>query len=116
MDTPAQRVDAYRAVAATRPNQAPTVDITAPLPGATLAYGNVLVSAQVSDPETPTPFWGDVDFTSQLVVTVVGGDGTPLCTASGDVTTPPGGAALGCEVAGLLPGSHTLRATLTSTY
>lgn len=109
-------VDAYRAVAAARPNQSPTVDITAPAPGSTLAYGSVLVSAQVSDPETPTPFWGLVDFTSQLVVTEVGGDGTPLCTASGDVTTPPGGAALGCEVTGLLPGTTTLRATVTDPF
>lgn len=108
-------VDAYRAVAAMRPNQPPTVQITSPT-GGSVGYGELDVYVEAADPETPTPFWPSATFTSQLVVARQGIDDVTLCTDSGDITTPPGGHVLGCRVTGLPLGTQTLVATVTDPF
>lgn len=108
-------IDAYRAVAAMRPNQSPTVQITSPT-GGPLGYGDLDVYVQAADPETPTPFWPSTTFSSQLVVARQGIDNVTLCTDSGDITTPPGGTVLGCTVTGLPLGTHTLVARVTDPF
>jgi serine protease len=108
-------VDAYRAVAAMRPNQPPTVAIVSPAAGP-VGYRDLEVFVEAVDPETPTPFWPSTEFTSQLVVVRQGIDDTTLCGDSGDATTSPGGTMLGCTVAGLPLGTHTLVARVTDPF
>jgi hypothetical protein len=104
-------VDAYRAVAAVKPNEPPTVKIIKPGGGST-GYQDVLFSAQVKDPETPSLSWGYADFSTRLVFSSnrIG----ELCTASGDATGA--GTTLSCIVPQLILGDHVITATATDPF
>ncbi|MBM3792353.1 MAG: hypothetical protein FJW35_18675, partial [Acidobacteria bacterium] len=107
-------VDAFRAVAGLNPNGAPTVKITTPAAGASIAYQNVYLEAQVKDQESPNQYsWGYAEFDTKLVFSSnVDGE---LCSASGDATG--NGATLGCDVSKLLtPGAHAITATATDPF
>jgi len=106
-------VDAYRAVAAVKPNLAPTVQIQEPGPSATATtWHDVTFRARVVDPEAPSPRWIPTDFSSTLTFTS-DLDGK-LCSASGDATGK--GAVLGCTAAELSMGTHTITATATDPF
>ena len=104
-------VDAYRAVAAVKANNPPTVKIIQPA-GPTTGYQDVLFNAQVKDPETPSLSWGSADFSSRLVFSSnIQGE---LCTAIGDATGA--GTSLTCTVTQLSLGDHTITATATDPF
>jgi hypothetical protein len=105
-------VDAYRAVAAVKPNLPPTVQIQEPGQSATTTYHDVYLRARVTDPETPSPLWIPTDFSSTLTFTS-DRDGT-LCAAKGDATS--GGIVLSCTAASLSMGPHTITATATDPF
>ncbi len=85
-------VDAYRAVAAVRPNQAPAVQISSPRDGESVSWGGIpSFSAAVVDPESRTRFEGTVTFSSDR-------EGS-LCTGT-----------LGCVSRQLSLGSHRITA------
>jgi hypothetical protein len=107
-------VDAYRAVAAVKANNPPTVKITQPADGSTMGYKNILFSAQVKDPELPSisPHWGEADFSSRLVFSS-NKDGK-LCTASGDATGT--GVFLICTASWLSLGNQIITATATDPF
>ena len=105
-------VDAYRAVAAVKPNLAPTVQIQEPVASAETTYHDVYLRARVTDPERPSPRWITTDFASTLTFTS-DRDGE-LCTATGDATG--GGTVLSCTVARLSMGPHTITATATDPF
>jgi hypothetical protein len=98
-------VDAFRAVTAMKPNQAPTVTITQPTM-ATVPYHDLALRASVHDPEWSgayaTEFPISLTFTSSR-------DG-PLCSTAGV------GADLGCTVDTLSLGSHVLSAKVTDAF
>jgi hypothetical protein len=108
-------VDAYRAVAAMRPNQPPSVAIVSPSAGP-VGYRDLEVFVEAVDPETPTPFWPSTTYTTQLVVAQQGIDDVTLCSDSGDATTSPAGTMLSCRVTGLPLGTHTLVARVTDPF
>lgn len=104
-------VDAFRAVMAVKANDAPTVKIVKPA-GDTTGYQDVLFSAQVIDPETPSLSWGYADFSTRLVFSSSkNGD---LCTASGDATGA--GTTLSCTAPQLSLGPHIITATATDPF
>lgn len=104
-------VDAYRAVAAVRPNQPPTAQFLSPTAGLQ-PYTDVYISAQVVDPETPTPFWFPADFSSEIVIeSNLDGE---LCRFTRDATGS--GTTVGCTVAALTPGTHALAVRVTDPF
>lgn len=104
-------VDAFRAVAAAKTNQPPTVLITDPS-SAMSPYGQVLLRAEVLDPENPGIAWGVADFTT--VVEFLSSIDGPLCSDSGDATG--GGTAMSCTVPQLSLGTHTITAKATDPF
>lgn len=104
-------VDAYRAVAAVKGNDAPAVTIKEPS-GVTSGYRDVVFMAEVTDPESPTLAWHAADFSSTLVFSS-SIDGT-LCTLRGDATGA--GTILYCDVARMTPGTHVISAKATDPF
>lgn len=107
-------VDAFRAVADVVSNGAPAVKITAPAAGASIAYQNVYLEAQVKDPESPNQYsWGYAEFSTKPVFSSnIDGE---LCSASGDATGT--GATLGCDASkSLTPGTHVITATAADPF
>jgi hypothetical protein len=115
---PVGYVDAYRAVVAAKPNQAPTVQITSPANGSTISYANLEIWAQVHDPENPTSI-GFVNastipnFNTNVYFTI--DNGAPLCSQSENAT---GGSGTGfsCDVTTLSIGTHTITVTATDPF
>jgi serine protease len=97
-------VDAYRAVKRVRPNQPPTVVITAPSEGAAISPGRRLFSAQASDPEVDLSL--DDQFPS--VVTFASNRDDLLCDTNGVPFT--------CESVPLSLGTHVITATITDAF
>ena len=97
-------IDAFAAVEAAKPNKPPTVDITSPANGATVAYDYVWFGATVVDPEKPNAPYVPM-FPVELTVSS-NRDGR-LCTDSGTYDK------MGCAGTGLSIGTHviTMRAT-----
>ena len=104
-------VDAYRAVAAVKANDPPTVKIVKP-GGDTTGYQDVLFSAEVKDPETPSLSWGYADFSTRLVFS--SNKNGELCTASGNATGA--GTTLSCTAPQLSQGPHIITATATDPF
>jgi hypothetical protein len=106
-------VDAYRAVAAAKPNLSPMVAIAQPANNASPDYHEVYFSTQVTDPETPSPLWGPADFPSKVVVS--SDRNGELCSAAADATGT--GTTIGCYATkDLDPGVHTITATATDPF
>lgn len=105
-------VDAYRAVAAVRPNLPPEVVITQPAAGAVIGSEELTLIAHVRDPETPSPGWWPADFSSTVAFSS-SLDGL-LCSIRGDATGA--GRALGCTAPRLRLGTHTLTAKATDPF
>lgn len=106
-------VDAFRAVAAVKPNDPPTVKITQPLAGSS-GYRDVEIIAKVKDPETPNPYaWVYTDFSTRVVFSS-SRDGE-LCTSSADATGA--GATFICDVPrDLSLGTHVITAKATDPF
>ncbi len=104
-------VDAYRAVAAVKVNNPPKIKITQPV-GITTGYQDILFSAEVKDPESPSLSWGYADFSTRLVFSSnING---VLCSASGDATGA--GTLLTCTASQLSLGPHVITATATDPF
>ena len=104
-------VDAYRAVATIKANNPPTVKITQPV-GPTTGYQDVIFSAEVKDPESPSLSWGYADFSSRLVFSSnIGGQ---LCTATRDATGA--GTTLTCTASWLSLGPQIITAKVTDPF
>jgi hypothetical protein len=103
-------VDAFRAVEAVDPNDPPDVSINEPLNGDNVPYKNVYFKASVNDPELAQNPYAN-QFENQVTFYFLqNATRYPLCSAKDT------GKSLGCSVAELPLGNHTIIAVATDAF